>query len=390
MKLVIFTHPEFINSQSMPRYANMLINGMRVRGHEVEVWTAKQFCSKIGFRSKFKKWLGYIDQFVIFPLWVKIKLIGCSSNTLFVFADHALGPWMSLVSKRPFIVHCHDFLAQRSSLGEIPENKVKASGRLYQKLIRNGFKKSANFISISERTRQDLHYFLNSEPEISEVVYNGLNQNFKPENKLSVRIKLSRKFKVELKEGYLLHVGGNQFYKNRKGVIFIYNAWRDLSSHVLPLLLIGAPPNQELLKIKNRSLYGQDIIFMTNISDADLKMFYQGTSLFLFPSLAEGFGWPIAEAMASGSLVLTTNEAPMNEVGGSCSYYLPKMPNNKKDITAWVKNAAYSVENIIQMSMDQKNRKIRDGVEYVKKFDPEKTLERIESIYSKVHQKFTK
>ncbi|MBT8318893.1 MAG: glycosyltransferase, partial [Gramella sp.] len=186
--------------------------------------------------------------------------------------------------------------------------------------------------------------------------------------------------------GYLLHVGGNQFYKNRKGVIEIYNAWRDRSKLKYPLILIGAIPTKPLLALKRSCSYGESIHFLSHISDKELKLFYQGATLFLFPSLDEGFGWPIAEAMASGCPVITTGKAPMNEVGGPHSFYISKRPAISEEVEDWAANAACLVENIATMSSAIRNDQIQKGLEYVKRFDPERSLEHIESIYKEVHQ----
>ncbi|WP_010232524.1 glycosyltransferase family 4 protein, partial [Gillisia marina] len=207
MDIIIFTHPSFQGSQSMPKYANMLADGMRQRGHKVELWTATKFFYQIPLGSFLKKWLGYLDQFLVFPLKVKTRLKKYPKNTLFVFADQALGPWVPLAIKRPHVVHCHDFIALHSALHRIPENKVGFTGILYQKWIRNGFGKAKNFISISIKTKEDLHATLPNKPLISEVVYNGLNQNFEPGNLQEVRANLKDQFDIELKNGYILHVG---------------------------------------------------------------------------------------------------------------------------------------------------------------------------------------
>jgi hypothetical protein len=79
----------------------------------------------------------------------------------------------------------------------------------------------------------DLHKFLNKEPEISEVVYNGLNNDFTPLPETKARQFLSKIINHNLNKGYILHVGGNQWYKNRSGVIKIYDAWR--SSKKIPV-----------------------------------------------------------------------------------------------------------------------------------------------------------
>src|SRR6478609_376106 len=124
MNIIVFAHPTFLGHQSMPRYANMIEKGMTDRGHSVEIWTASPFFFKLPAPSSLKKWMGYIDQFLLFPIQVKSKLKKNTPNTLYVFSDHALGPWIPLVSKKLHVIHCHDFLAQQSALGQISENST--------------------------------------------------------------------------------------------------------------------------------------------------------------------------------------------------------------------------------------------------------------------------
>ncbi|MGA9326388.1 MAG: glycosyltransferase family 1 protein [Salegentibacter sp.] len=381
MRIIIFTHPGFIGSQSMPRYAKLLSEGMRKRGHMVEVWTPQRFFHRIPFPKAWNKWLGYLDQFIVFPMKVRSQMKKCSPNTLFVFADQALGPWVPLVHKRPHVVHCHDFLAQRSALGELRENKVGYTGRLYQKMIRRGYRKAENFISISRKTQQDLHRFLSSSPKVSEVVYNGLNQDFKPQNMLKARRKLEEEFKLNLKEGYILHVGGNQFYKNRNGVIEIYNTWRNKTKTELPLVMIGPQPSARLQKCRDQSPFSSSIHLLSAVSDEALKLAYQGATVFLFPSLEEGFGWPIAEAMASGCPVITTNSAPMNEVGGESCRYIPRLNGDKK---RWAEECEKVLEEVVSLTRKEREKLASSGVENARRFEPEKALSDIDSIYRKI------
>lgn len=368
----------------MPRYARMLEEGMKERGHKVETWTASPLFYKLPASPFLKKWLGYIDQFVVFPLQVKLRLNSCSLGTLFVFSDHALGPWVPLVANRPHVIHCHDFLAQQSALGKITENKVGLSGKIYQAYIRKGYRKGNYFISISGKTREDLDHFLDHKPRISEVVYNGLNQNFTPGNVPEVRNRLSEKSGIHLTNGYILHVGGNQFYKNRKGVIEIYNAWRTSTAENLPLVMIGEKPTAELKQLQQNSFYTSDIYFLSQINDLILKQAYQGASVLLFPSLAEGFGWPIAEAMASGCLVVTTNEAPMTEVAGHAAFLIPKRPNQEEQVMCWAMESAVILNQVLGLSGGNLKEQIDLGIENAKRFDANKALDHVEAVYKKV------
>ncbi|MDB5012294.1 MAG: mannosyltransferase [Daejeonella sp.] len=221
MQLVLFTHPDFGMHQSMPRYSDMLVKGMEVRGHDVVVWKPKARVFLLPAPQSFKKWLGYIDQYLIFPLEIRFRLKSCTDKTVFVFTDHALGPWVPLLKNRPHVIHCHDFLAQKSALGEINENPVSWTGKQYQKYIRRGYSTGKNFISVSNQTRKQLHEMLHFEPECSQVVYNSVNPIFQPMEVLNARKLFGKQVGINIENGFILHVGGNQLDKNRAGVIEI-------------------------------------------------------------------------------------------------------------------------------------------------------------------------
>lgn len=382
MKIVLFVHPNFLDHQSMPRYANMIFEGMKERGHEVEIWEPKAHFYKLGMNASLKKWLGYLDQYILFPLEVILKLRNYSKETLFVFADQALGPWVSLVSNRPHVVHCHDFLALNSALGNIPENPISFTGKIYQGFIRNGFSKGKNFISISQKTQDDLHLLHKDRIETSVVCYNGLNRPFQQLDIDSSRTILGNQVRLNLKEGYILHVGGNQYYKNRKGVIEIYNAWRSTTAFNLPLILIGSDPSGALLEMYQNSFFQKDIHFVKGFSDEFVNEAYSGATCLLFPSLDEGFGWPIAEAMACGCLVVTTDTAPMTEVVGRADFFLiPKRPFDELLAQEWALNASKQISKIVQLSDEQKEVCLYTGFETIKRFDSNLSLDKIENVY---------
>ena len=101
MNLVFFTHPEFLGQKSMIRFANMLTSGMRQRGHRVENWFPIPIFFRFPCPDFLRKWFGYIDQYVLFPLAYRRKIKATPKDTLFVFADQALGPWVPLVLTVP-------------------------------------------------------------------------------------------------------------------------------------------------------------------------------------------------------------------------------------------------------------------------------------------------
>lgn len=388
MKIILFTHPAFLAHQSMPRFAQMIKEGMQQKGHEVAEWSPRPFFFRMAFEKPvLKKWFGYLDQFLVFPIEVKLRLLVNSKETLFVFCDNALGPWVSLVQNKSHVVHCHDFLAQQSAFGILSENTIGRTGKYYQEFIRWGYRKANNFISISQKTQKDLHFMLSKTPRLSRVVYNGLNQNFEPiNNNGELREELSNRFNIDLQKGYILHVGGNAFYKNKIGVLEIYDQWANSSKTVVPLILIGEPPTAEMISFKEKSIASKSIYFLSKIGDLELRQFYQGASVMIFPSLYEGFGWPIVEAMASGSLVITTNEDPMKEVAGEAGFYIPKRPFNSENLLDWKITAANVLERVMQLNEEERNTAVQKSILRSKKFSSQDFVNSIEIIYQEILQ----
>ncbi len=384
MNIVFFAHPAFLGHQSMPRFAQMLAEGMAARGHTVAVWAPEAVFSRLPAPGALRKWLGYLDQYAAFPAQVRRRLRACPPDTLFVFTDHALGPWVPLVAGRPHAVHCHDFLAQRSALGEIPENPTGWTGRRYQALIRRGYAQGRNFISVSRSTEADLRRFLPTPPVRSEVVYNGLNQNFTPQDPVTARARLVRQTGLPLANGYLLHVGGNQWYKNRQGVLALYNAWRARSARAWPLLFVGQAPDAALAAAHAAGPYRADVYFLAHADDELVRLAYAGAQAFLFPSLAEGFGWPIAEAMASGCPVVTTAEAPMTEVAGTAGFLVPRRPIADGPAAAWAAEAARTVEQVAALAPPVRAEAVAAGLANARRFEAARSLDRIEIIYQDI------
>jgi len=102
MNIVLFSHPAFTNSQSMRRFARMLEQAYLARGHKVQVWSPKAGVCKWVPCRRLAKLAGYVDQHLLFPLWMRKQLKVQPPDTLFVFCDQALGPWVPLVMDLAF------------------------------------------------------------------------------------------------------------------------------------------------------------------------------------------------------------------------------------------------------------------------------------------------
>lgn len=387
LNLVVFTHPNFLDSTSMPLFARMIVEGARQAGHAVQVWSPRACLHRLPAPRGAKKWLGYVDQYLLFPLQVRWRLRRQAPDTLFVFSDQALGPWVPLVARKPHVIHCHDFLALRSALGEIPQNRTGWTGRLYQCFIRWGFRHGRHFISVSGHTRDELHRFLagKAAPRLSVVVHNGLNHAYAPLDQAEAAQRLRAAGVAFPAGGFIVHVGGNQWYKNRAGVLAIYAAYAASTPQPLPLLMVGAPPSASLRAAAAHIPAPGQVQFVIRPPVEVLEAAYSSAAVLLFPSLAEGFGWPIIEAMASGCPVFTTHAAPMTEVGGSVADYLPPMPDTA-DTQAWAQACAERLQLVLARSPQERTQKRADGIRHARGFSAEAAMQDYLVVYRQVVQ----
>jgi glycosyltransferase involved in cell wall biosynthesis len=116
---------------------------------------------------------------------------------------------------------------------------------------------------------------------------------------------------------YLLHLGNNGFYKNRAGVVRIFDRIR--SDNVCRLIMAGPPPDAGLQSAIRERMITEYVDFVIDPSDAEICSLYRSARLLLFPSYYEGFGWPPLEAMAWGCPVVCSHEGSLAEVAGDAA-----------------------------------------------------------------------
>jgi glycosyltransferase involved in cell wall biosynthesis len=396
MNLVLFTHPEFIGSRSQDRFAAMLLEALESRGHTAQLRRPTGHLhglmrSLAPTAGGLAKWAGYLDQYLFFAAVLRWRSRSDPAHTLYVFCDQALGPWVPALVHRPHVVHCHDLLALRSALGEVPENPTSWTGRAYQRYIRRGFRAARHFVSISAHTRAELHRVGGVRPLVSEVVHNGLNHPYAPLERAVARERWQRAGVALGDEPYLLHVGGGQWYKNTRGVLALYARLarrRAAASKALPLLVIvgddrdaarEAAPGGWLADLP----VGARVVVARDLPAAVLQALYSSAEALLFPSLAEGYGWPIAEALACGGAVVTTGEPPMTEVGGEVAVYLPRL-TSPEAMPAWADAGAVAVDRLLQRDAAQRASDRAAALAWARRFEPQRAIDGYLHVYRQV------
>jgi glycosyltransferase involved in cell wall biosynthesis len=311
MKVLLVANYIPDGQQSMQRYAAMLERGLAQAGHEVRVIRPRVWAGAGG------KWTGYFDKFVLFPREL-IKALPWAD--VVHICDHSNAVYMKYVGDRPHVVTCHDLLAVRSALGEFPEHRTRWSGRRLQRMIVGGLARARNIACVSDATRADVLRILPPGNRNVTRVYNALNYPYRPMDEEKALAHL-RRMGIPAGRPFILHVGGNQWYKNRAGVLQIFARLRARMPGLL-LVMAGKPWTAGMRRMAASHQLEGAALEITGASEEDLRALYSRAGALLFPSLQEGFGWPIAEAIACGCPVVTSNRAPMTEVAGEAAIHV--------------------------------------------------------------------
>ncbi len=295
--------------QSMQRYAAVLEEGFTAAGHEVRLIRPRARVGEAG-----GKWGGHFDKFVLFPRELRRATEWAD---LVQICDHSNAIYAKYVEDRPHVITSHDMLAVRSALGEFPGYPTRWSGRRLQRMIVNGLSRARNIVCVSEATCADVERLVPGGDKNVTCIYNGLNYPYQPMPRKESAKRLET-MGLSPDRPFILHVGGNQWYKNRAGVLKIFALVRKRVPSLL-LVMAGKPWTSEMRELARELRLEDAAVERAGLPEEDLRALYSCAEALLFPSLAEGFGWPVAEAQACGCPVVTSNRAPMTEVGGSGS-----------------------------------------------------------------------
>lgn len=233
------------------------------------------------------------------------------------------------------------------------------------------FKKAASnadqIIAISEQTKKDIVHFLNINPSKIAVIYQGCNTAFKKEYSSSEKNEVAKQY--HLPTEFLLNVGT---IEERKNALVIVKAIKNIDT---TLVLVGKETKYTVL-IKN---YLKDndmehkVLFLKGLSTKELAIIYQIATIFIYPSIFEGFGIPIVEALYSKVPVISNKFGVFPEAGGPTSVYID--PNNpeelEKKITLLLNDAP------LRTTIAEK------GHQFVQQFNDENIFQAINQLYTK-------
>ena len=262
------------------------------------------------------------------------------------------------------VVTIHDLIFLR-----FPEWYPFIDRKIYEVKFRRSCRDADRIITISKQTKNDIIEYFGTDPDKIDVVYQGCNAVFQ-KNAGTEQISRIRK-KYSIPDEYLLYVGT---VEKRKNLLTIVKAL-ELSNLNIPLVVVGRHTSytgQVKNYIRNKNI--KNIRFIKHVDTNELPVFYQNAKIFIYPSIFEGFGIPIQEALFSKTPVITSKTGCFPEAGGQGSVYID--PANAEELA----------DAILKLLKDTPFREkvVSDGYAYAQNFTNEKIAKNLIEVYKKI------
>ena len=224
---------------------------------------------------------------------------------------HALAFIAPLASPCPFVTTVYDLSFLRYPAAFRPFNRWYLAN-----FTGHSVKRARVVITISDSTRQDVINFYHAPPERVQTIYCGVNDHFRPLPAAEVS---AFKTRQGLPGSFVLFLGTLEPRKNIEGLIRAYARWRAREPGAPPLVIAGGRGwyHAKIFELVKQLDLTQTVLFPGYVPEPDKPLWYNAAALFVYPSLFEGFGLPVLEAMACGTPVITSTTSSLPEVTGT-------------------------------------------------------------------------
>jgi glycosyltransferase involved in cell wall biosynthesis len=252
-------------------------------------------------------------------LWPRLRWVSIAAILPIALRAAKLDVFHATFVPPPFAVRDYVFTMHDDSMFRHPEFYPPAIRWRLQNLVRRGLKRARLVLCISESVRASVAEAFRLPEERLAVVYHGVDPRFGPRPLDLVRRELAQRY--GLHEPYTLFVGRLTARKNPVRMLEAFHRFRQEAKCPVKLVLAGnrSWTAEGFDEAMTRLGLQDSVIELGHVPDEDLPWLYCGALMLVFPSLWEGFGLPVIEAMASGTPVITSNVSSLPEVAGDAA-----------------------------------------------------------------------
>lgn len=220
-------------------------------------------------------------------------------------------------------------------------------------------------VAVSENTKKDIISILKVKQDKVYVNYDGMDDRLTPVSKTVAQAYVEKKFGIN---HYVFYIG--YLTHPQKNLIYLINEFeRFHTSHPDYILVFAGPKGkraEQILDVANK--LGSDFHYLGKVDYDDLKYLYSACEVFCFPSLYEGFGMPVLEAMTCGAPVITSNRSSLPEILSDEKWLIDPEKNNDLSVR---------LSDIIEYSRGEISKK---NIDYAQNFSWLKHGERLKTI----------
>ena len=257
------------------------------------------------------------------------------------------------------IVTIHDLIFLR-----YPQYYGLIDREIYRYKFYHSCRIADRIIAVSEQTKRDIVEFFEIPAAKITVVYQGCNKVF--QNPISEALKVAVRDKYQLPASFLLSVGNVEERKNLLGLL------KGLEGQHLVVVGGGKAYKKLCLKFIKENGLEDRVHFLSGITTDELAAVYHLADIMIYPSLFEGFGIPVIEALFCKTPVITTRGGCFSESGGPSTVYVDPIDSN--EISEAIK--------LIQGDDNLRETMISDGWNYAQRFTDEKVAENLMEVYT--------
>lgn len=217
-----------------------------------------------------------------------------------------------------------------------PESVSPRARLLFYPLFLLALSASSGYIVVSQASFHDLRTRFNIRQKKTKVIPLAVSPSFQPlprQGKEAIRLKYG------LPEKFILYVGSHKPHKNLKNLLKAFARTKARKSVILALAGSMGRYSGELVALAQKLGIEGSVRWLGRVPDGDLPALYSASTAFVFPSLYEGFGLPVLEAMSCGTPVTCSEIPALREVAGEAALYFdPRSPDSM----------AQAIDNILE------------------------------------------